>query len=145
MSREPSLYTGGIGDTHDKLPYRYVVMFRLRLFRFSMQVFGKSSRFATWYSRSGGMSIRSSFVCLTQDKCDPVVSSCFAVFPPSTDCFFIRYINVLHDTIIKSRFNAFCLYILQVLPESPGYSCVVLSFHIWHIARKSKLDAHTYI
>jgi len=28
LSREPSLYTGSIGDTHDKLPYRYVAMFR---------------------------------------------------------------------------------------------------------------------
>lgn len=120
-------------------------MFRLCLFSFGMQLLGKSSHFATWHSRTGGMSIRSAFVCLTQDECDPVVSSCFAGFPPGTDCLFIRYVNVLHDTIIKSRFNAFCMYILQDLPESPGYSCVVLSFHIWLIARKSKLHAHTYI
>jgi hypothetical protein len=120
-------------------------MFGLCLFSFSMQLVGKSSHFATWYSRSGGMSVRSSFVCSTQDECDPVVSRCFAVFPPGTDCFFIRYVNVLRDNIIKSLFNAFCVYILQYLPESPGYSCVVLSFHIWLIARKSKLDAHTYI
>jgi len=115
------------------------------VFSFSMQLVVKSSHFATWYIRSGGLSVRSSFVCLTQDECDPVVSSCFAVFPPGTDCFFIRYMNVLHDTIIKSRFNVFCVYILQDLTETPGYSCVVLSFHIWLIARKSKLDAHTYI
>jgi len=57
------------------------------------------------------MSFRSAFVCLTQDECDPVVSSCFAGFPPGTDCLFIRYMNVLHDNIIKSRFNALMLYV----------------------------------
>lgn len=147
MSRERGLYTGGIGCTRDKLPYRYIGTWSCSdcVFSLSMQLVVQSSHFATLYICSGGLSVRSSFVCLTQDECDPVVSSCFAVFPPGTDCFFIRYMNVLHDTIIKSRFNVFCVYILQDLTESPGYSCVILSFHVWLVARKSKRDARTYI
>ena len=67
-----------------------------------MHQVGECSHFAAWYSQSGVTSVRSSFMCLTQDECDPVVSSSFAVFPPGTDCFSIRGMNVLHDTILES-------------------------------------------
>jgi hypothetical protein len=146
LSSEPSLYTCGIGDTHDKLPYRYVVVFDCVCL---VSACNWLESLHTLPLSTAGLevclSIRCSFVCLTQDECDPVVSSCFAGFTLGTDCFFIRYMNVLHDTIIKSRFNDFCMYILQMLPESPGYSCVTLSFHIWLIARKVYLmPIHIY-
>jgi hypothetical protein len=88
LIREPSLYTGGIGDTNYKLQYRScsdcvcLVSVCNWLEGLHILLLG-----------TAGLEvciIRSSFVCLTQDECDPVVSSCFAVFfSPGTECFYM--------------------------------------------------------